>query len=202
MKYSRQNKILGNLPKKTVCIVGCGALGSVSSQLLARAGINLILFDPDIIEENNLHRQINFTSKDVGKSKVKVTKEFLEKINPDIKVTSYMKNFDNADCDLILDCSDNAKTRHHINSLNKPWIFASAIKSHGYVCFNPGINLEKILPEDIQDTCESVGVISTITTMIASLQTHLTLMYLSGKKVDNNLRYVNLDTLQIKKFSF
>ena len=46
-------------------IVGCGALGSVQAQLLARAGVGrLTLIDRDFVERANLQRQILFTDAD------------------------------------------------------------------------------------------------------------------------------------------
>ena len=60
--YSRQEKILGKekqkkLSKSTVAIVGLGAIGSSSAELLTRSGVNnLILIDRDYIEESNLQR--------------------------------------------------------------------------------------------------------------------------------------------------
>ena len=42
-------------------VVGCGALGTVSSSYLTRAGIGQIrIIDRDFIEESNLQRQILF----------------------------------------------------------------------------------------------------------------------------------------------
>ena len=46
-----------NISKKKICIIGLGALGTVASQYLVRAGIGEIhLIDYDIVEKSNLHR--------------------------------------------------------------------------------------------------------------------------------------------------
>ena len=56
-----------NISKKKICIIGLGALGTVASQYLVRAGVGEIhLVDYDIIEKSNLHRQINYDKDDVG----------------------------------------------------------------------------------------------------------------------------------------
>ena len=66
MKYIRQEMFLGRenqelLRKKTVCIVGLGALGSSTAEMLARAGVKeLIIIDRDLVEESNLQRQSMF----------------------------------------------------------------------------------------------------------------------------------------------
>ena len=85
-RYSRQELVIGkkaqeSLSKSTVCIVGVGALGSFSAELIARAGIGkLKLVDRDIVELHNLQRQILFTEEDVGKPKAYIAKERLKKI--------------------------------------------------------------------------------------------------------------------------
>ena len=74
MEYPRQELFIGKksqelLRKSTVCIVGIGALGSVSAELLTRAGIGkLILIDRDIVEIINLQRQHLFDESDSSDS--------------------------------------------------------------------------------------------------------------------------------------
>ncbi|MBW3011463.1 ThiF family adenylyltransferase [Candidatus Woesearchaeota archaeon] len=77
MRYEKQElfKEIGKegqkkLAKATIAIVGLGALGSVSAEQLARAGIGkLILFDHDIIEVSNLQRQTLYDESDINKQK-------------------------------------------------------------------------------------------------------------------------------------
>src|SRR6266851_1907374 len=48
-----------------VVIIGCGALGAVQAETLARAGVgHLVLVDRDFVEESNLQRQIMFEESD------------------------------------------------------------------------------------------------------------------------------------------
>ncbi|HJB78535.1 MAG TPA: ThiF family adenylyltransferase, partial [Candidatus Nosocomiicoccus stercorigallinarum] len=78
-RYSRQilYKNIGEdgqrkLLNSTVLIVGVGALGSVSSEMLTRLGIGkLILIDRDYVELSNLQRQTLYTEKDVNDQKPK-----------------------------------------------------------------------------------------------------------------------------------
>lgn len=64
------------LAKKTICIVGVGALGSVVADLLTRLGIKeIILIDRDYVEPNNLHRQSLFNEQDIGKAKAIAAKK-------------------------------------------------------------------------------------------------------------------------------
>ena len=74
-----------NISKKKICIIGLGALGTVASQYLVRAGVGEIhLIDYDIIEKSNLNRQFLFRKDHIGKSKSKVAVMETKKLNGDI----------------------------------------------------------------------------------------------------------------------
>ena len=77
--------------KSSVAIVGLGALGSVSAELLARTGIGkLILIDRDIVELSNLQRQSLYDEEDIGKPKAMAAKEKLKKINSDVGINFFI----------------------------------------------------------------------------------------------------------------
>ena len=58
-----------------IVIFGCGGIGSLTAVSLAGMGIGKItLLDGDFIEKSNLNRQLFFTKRDIGKSKVEVLK--------------------------------------------------------------------------------------------------------------------------------
>jgi molybdopterin-synthase adenylyltransferase len=208
MKYHRQELVIGKeaqqlLKKSKVTIVGLGALGTVVANLLARAGINLILIDRDIIEENNLQRQILYTEADLNKSKALTAKNKLKLINKEIKLEAKEfhlnhKNINQISSDLVIDCTDNLKTRFLINDYCKKnnllWIFGSAIKEEGQVkVFLPNEEcLNCFLTETNLDTCELVGVLNSITSIIGSLQADLAVRILTNKDFNKNLTYVNL----------
>lgn len=225
-KYSRQiilkevgKKGQEKLGKSKVAIVGVGALGTVAAELLTRAGVGkLILIDRDVVEESNLQRQMLFTDKDVGKSKALIAGEKLNAINPEVEVKSYAVplNSENIsllkNADLILDCTDNLKTRFLINDFcrkNKiSWIYASAIRTEGYVLpiFPHGACLRCFLREAGLETCDTAGVLNTITTSIAALQVTLAIKILVGEKVEQKLYHYDLwkqrfQTLKIKQNS-
>ena len=85
---SGQKKII----KSRVLVVGAGGLGCPVVEYLCRSGIGTIgLIDHDKIDLSNIHRQSMFTTKDIGKFKVKVVSDRVKKINPNIKIESYKK---------------------------------------------------------------------------------------------------------------
>ena len=63
------------LHQKKVAIVGIGAVGSVTAELLTRAGVEkMMIIDRDCVDESNLQRQIIYTRTDLGKPKVIIQK--------------------------------------------------------------------------------------------------------------------------------
>lgn len=68
------------LKNASVLIVGAGGLGCPSALYLAGSGIGHIgIVDYDNVDITNLHRQLLFTSFDIGIPKAVAAKEFLQK---------------------------------------------------------------------------------------------------------------------------
>ena len=106
---------------KTAVIVGLGALGSLSSEMLVRGGIGkLILIDRDYVEMSNLQRQTLYTEADAKEKipKAIAAKLKLEHINSDVTIETHVAHCDAAlldslasEADIILDGTDNFDTR-------------------------------------------------------------------------------------------
>ena len=197
-RYSRQIilKKVGavgqkKLLKSSVLIVGAGGLGSPIAIYLAALGIgNIGIVDKDNVEISNLSRQIIFETNDVNKNKSFVAINKLRKINPYIKLQSFdkkltIKNINRIakGFDLIVDGSDNFRTRFLINDYclkNRKILVSGAIsKFDGQVytfnfskkkspclrCFIPRMPSNP----DI-DNCEYEGVLGTVAGIIGSIQ--------------------------------
>ncbi len=211
-RYARQIKLgeiggegQGYLLNSRVAVIGVGALGTVCSQLLVRAGIGeLLLVDNDVVDIVNLQRQVLFGEEDVGKQKTVVAKNMLEKINSDVKIKIFNEwlNLDNVnvldDYDLILDCTDNMKARHVINDYckesKKIWIHAagSGVKGNILVVDNPETFSQIFKTNESFDSCEEIGVINSLTSVIASLQVTEALKILMKKDYCRDLIRFNL----------
>lgn len=143
-RYNRQLILKGfgeeaqqKLSEANVLVIGVGGLGCPALQYLAAAGVGKIgLVDGDIISLSNLHRQLLFTTADVGKLKVEVAIQRLSAINHEVELKVYPKIITQnnaleifAEYDLIIDGTDNFESRYLINDacalLKKPLIFAS-----------------------------------------------------------------------------
>ncbi len=128
-----------------MAIIGCGALGTVAADNLARAGVgHLILIDRDVVELNNLQRQTLFSEEDVGRPKAIAAAERLGKVNSAIKVEPAIKDINHTNVeevvrsvDLVLDGTDNFHTRLVVNDAcvkhGIPWIYAAAVGTSGLV---------------------------------------------------------------------
>jgi molybdopterin-synthase adenylyltransferase len=212
MDYSRQELVIGKkaqkkLEKSKVAIIGVGALGSLTSELLVRSGVKkLILFDRDFVELSNLQRQHLYKLEDVNKPKVKVAKKYLEEINPKVKVKEYNESLiaNNIEklkkVDLILDCTDNMQTRFLLNDFcvkNKvDCVFASAIQEKGYIyVFTNGKPCYSCIFSGLKsiDSCETFGVLNGVSSLVSSLQVSEAIKLLIGKKAEEDLIYVKLD---------
>ena len=194
-KYSRQ-LILKNIgisgQKKIfnskILIIGAGGLGCPLILYLAYSGVgNLGIVDDDKVELSNLSRQVLFTTKDVGKFKVMVSKKFVKKINKKIKVKTFTKkisekNIDNIakKYDFICDGTDNFKSRLLINDYcikNKKVLISSAISKYDGQVFNFDFRkkspcLRCFMPKAPIEaqSCDSEGIMSTLAGIAGSLQ--------------------------------
>ena len=195
-RYSRQllysnigergQKLLG---KKTAVIVGLGALGSLSSEMLARAGVGkLILIDRDYVELTNLQRQTLYNEEDAREKKPKAAAAYdkLSKINSAVEIEVHVAHCDAGliesvaqEADLILDGTDNFDTRMLINDAafkyKLPWIYAACIEgSYSSAAFVPEETpcfrcLTPVLPATTL-TCDTAGIISPAVHMAVSHQ--------------------------------
>ena len=101
---------------------------------------------------------------------------------------------------MILDCTDNLETRFLINDFsvkNKiPFIYSSAVGSKGYV-FNvipdKTACLRCFIKEAAQpDTCDTAGVLNTITNLISSIQVNEAIKILLDKEVEKNILFFGI----------
>lgn len=172
-----------------VLIVGAGGLGSPAAMYLAAAGAgNIVIYDNDVVDLSNLQRQITHHTADIGTDKVISTRQTLNQLNPEIKISAVKQKLEGEQlelevmqADVVLDCSDNFSTRFAINKAcvkqQTPLVSGAAIRFEGQVTvFTPGINdspcyncLYNSDGEELQN-CATNGVIAPITGIVGSIQ--------------------------------
>ncbi len=151
-RYHRQMLLAGfgeagqrKLGDATAVVLGCGALGTVVADMLARAGVGrLVLVDRDFVELTNLQRQVLFDERDIADAlpKAEAAKRKLERVNSQIEVTAVVDDLNAANverlvegADVLLDGVDNFETRYVANDaavkLGIPYIYGGAVGTVG-----------------------------------------------------------------------
>jgi molybdopterin/thiamine biosynthesis adenylyltransferase len=91
-------EIQAEVGRAHVLVLGVGGIGTAVATSLAMAGVGkLTLVDFDVVELSNLNRQLLFTVDDLGKSKVEVAKAALQRVNPDVKISTISTRLESAD---------------------------------------------------------------------------------------------------------
>ena len=151
-RYSRHLVLAGfgeagqkRLKNARVLVIGAGGLGSPILLYLAAAGVGTLgIVDFDTVEESNLQRQIIHGAADVGRSKVRSSRDAVAALNPLVTVEMHDLRLapDNAvelfsRYDLIIDGTDNFATRYLINDAavlaGKPYVWGAVQGFEGQV---------------------------------------------------------------------
>jgi molybdopterin/thiamine biosynthesis adenylyltransferase len=220
-RYSRQELFAGigregqaRLGAARVVVVGCGALGSVASEMIVRAGVrSLTVVDRDFVEESNLQRQSLFDEADValGLPKAAAAEAHLRALNAGVEVRGVVTDLvsDNADAllagaDLVLDGTDNFETRFLLNDIcvraGIPWVYGACVGSYGLALLvRPRVSpclrclLEERPAPGSGPTCDTAGVVAPIVHVIAGLQVAEALKLLAGRADDLLAGLVTVD---------
>lgn len=173
-----------------VLMIGAGGLGSACAPYLAAAGVGtMTLVDHDTVDLTNLQRQIMHNHQSVGKPKVESGSQMLKGLNPGIKIKTIQQKADDAllaqlasQADVVIDCTDNFKTRHAVNRAcvhaKKPLVFGAAIQFDGQVSVFDASKPHSpcyacLFPEDQvfeEVRCATMGVFSPLVGIIGSIQ--------------------------------
>lgn len=225
-RYSRQillDKIKkvgqDKLRNSKITLIGCGALGTTIANNLARCGIgNITIVDRDIIELNNLQRQSLYDENDIGMPKASTLSNKLKKINSDIKIKPIIVDLNNKNIekiiknsDLVLDGTDNMQIRFLINDVcvknNIPWIYGGAIKTEGMTMNiiphkTPCLRclIENIPKPGSLPTCDTVGVLNTIPSVIADIQSTETIKIILNEEINDGLIVYDIWTHDFKNY--
>jgi len=170
----------------SVVIIGAGGLGGPAALYLAAAGVgNITLIDPDLVDDSNLQRQIQFTEADLGQSKTQALSARMRHMDNTLAVSCFHQTLDadNAidllkDHTLILDGTDNFDTRFVVNAASRAlgiplisgavagWtgqlgVFNLTVDAPCYRCLVPEV------PPDAMD-CETVGIVGAVAGIVGS----------------------------------
>jgi adenylyltransferase/sulfurtransferase len=182
-----------------VLVVGAGGLGSPVLQYLAGAGVgHLGIIDGDVLDASNLHRQPIYSLADVGRRKADLAAEAVARINPEVIVETHTTRLTAGNAgeliegfDLIVECSDNFRTKFLVNDVavlaRKPAVFASVYQYEGQLqVYKPAAThacLRCLWPETTREglvaNCAEAGVLGPVPGAVGALQAVLALKMLT-----------------------
>lgn len=123
-RYERSIGTLGlggqkKLLESCVAVVGCGGLGGLIVELLARAGVgHLLLADGDTFSDNNLNRQLLCAESDIGRGKAEAARARVLAVNAALEVEAFDCYIDEKNvgaclrgASLVVDALDNNSSR-------------------------------------------------------------------------------------------
>lgn len=228
-RYQRQVSLDGfgeagqqKLLQAKLLVVGAGGLGCPTLQYLSAAGVGKIgIVDDDSVAIHNLHRQVLYTTKDVGSLKVNVAAKRLHEMNPEIQVETYAFRLTNQNAiniideyDLVIDATDNFATRYVINDacvlLNKPLVYGAISQYEGQVAiFNAGaesVNYRDLFPQPPQPggilNCAEAGVLGVLPGMIGTMQATEIIKLITGIGIPLTNKLFTYNALTNESFVF
>ncbi len=176
------------LNSSSILVVGAGGLGCPALLYLAASGFGRIgILDDDLVSESNLHRQVLYSSSDVGQAKALVAKTKLTAINPYVEIDAFQTRINSTNAldlissfDIVMDGSDNFSTRYLVNDacviLNKPLVSGSIFTFEGQVSvfnYKEGPTYRCLFPQapsaaDMPN-CSEIGVLGVLPGVIGSI---------------------------------
>ncbi|WP_210464844.1 HesA/MoeB/ThiF family protein [Rufibacter roseolus] len=205
-RYNRQLQLPGfgaeaqqKLSKARVLVVGAGGLGVPVLQYLVGMGIGTLgMVDGDHISLTNLHRQVLYSTLEVGQLKVEVAAQKLAQLNPEIRLNSYPTHLTPQNAleimegyDLIIDATDNFEARYLINDacvlLGKPFVYGALHQYEGqvsvfnleggptYRCLYPTTPSAQEIPD-----CNTAGVLGVVPGLVGLQQALEAVKVLTG----------------------
>lgn len=185
------------LATKRVLVVGCGGLGGMVIECLARIGVEqLRVVDGDVFEESNLNRQLLSSTMNLGRPKVLAAQQRIMAVNPLVEVDAVQADLaaENAmellaGCDVAVDCLDNIPARLVLQQAAKvagvPVVHGAVAGWLGRICvIQPGEDLLSLLypnQEEAQGEERQRGTLSFTAALTASWQAAETVKLLLGK---------------------
>ncbi len=205
------------LASAKVLVVGAGGLGCPVLQYLTAAGVgNIGIIDDDKVSLSNLHRQILFTSNDIGKLKTEAAFERLNAMNPEVQINIVSERITTknaveiiSDYDVIIDCTDNFPTRYLLDDVSrimeKPLIFGAIYQYEGQAAIFNVIDADGFTtnyrhlfheppkPGEVPD-CNDAGVLGVLPGIIGTIQATETIKLITGtgNPLINKLMTINI----------
>lgn len=208
-----------------ILVVGAGGLGCPAMQSLAAVGLGrILLYDDDVVDLTNIHRQILFGVDDVGRRKVDAAADRLRQIQPGIEIEAVHERLtpENivpalAGVDMVLDGSDTFATKYLVADAAEitgtPLIWGTVLRYTGQVALwhsgpgvDGGVNLRDFFPTqpaaDSTPDCATAGVLGVTTSVVGNLMATEAIKHLTGLSESVPGRVYSYDALGASLRSF
>lgn len=190
-----------------VLIIGVGGVGCSTTYLLGGMNVSFDICDKDIIEESNLNRQFFYDMKSIGEKKVNVAKEKLLLYFPhlvdEIKCFEDIEKINFSEYKLIVDCTDNIKTRKRISEKckekNVPLLYVSAQNTIARVGFFKEKYLHEIVLEGKEENEISCFHCPSAAFTAGSIAATSIIKFINGEMKENKIIIFDLNENKIKK---
>jgi len=170
-------------------VVGAGGLGSAAAMYLTAAGVGRLgIADFDVVEPDNVQRQLLHWTDDVGRAKLDSAAEKLSRINPAVELVRHRERLTGQNAvgiarayDAVVDATDNFEARYLLSeacvSLGLPHVFGAVLRFEGrvsvfdaatgpcYRCLHPEEPPAAAIPD-----CAEAGVLSPLPGVVGALQ--------------------------------
>lgn len=204
------------LLQSKVLLLGAGGLGCPAAMYLAAAGVGTIgLVDADVVDASNLQRQVLHSQSRIGMPKVDSAEQFINDLNPDVKVVKFKERLDSKNVDrifsgfdVVVDGCDNFPTRYLVNDASLkhriPIVHGSIFRFDGQVTtFVPwdGPCYRCLYPEPppahLAPSCAEAGVLGILPGVVGTLQATEAIKLLLGKGDVLNGRLLQYDSMSM-----
>ncbi len=204
-------------------VIGAGGLGSPAVLYLGTAGVGRItIVDHDHVDLTNLQRQIAHNQSRLGQPKAESACASVRALNPELELRAVVQRADAAlldtlvaNADVVLDCTDNFKTRHLVNAAcvrhGRPLVSGAAIgwdaqisvydtrqaQAPCYACLFPAdADFEEV-------ACATMGVFAPLVGIVGSMQAAeaLKLLAHSGQSLAGQLLMLDARSMQWDRVS-
>ncbi|MFK7795484.1 MAG: ThiF family adenylyltransferase [Gammaproteobacteria bacterium] len=183
----------------SVLVLGAGGLGCPALSYLATAGIGqIVIVDPDVVDQSNMQRQILYTVEDIGRYKAEIAKQKLHQFGTDVQITALIKIPDDKEllslvskADIVLDGTDNFAARYKHNEAclkaKTPLISGAVIRFEGQLTTFDHSQLDSpcyhcLYPKaaDEQLNCSENGVLGPVAGIVGTMMATETIKMLLG----------------------
>jgi len=204
----------------TVLIIGLGGLGCPAALYLGGAGVGtLLLADGDEVDLSNLQRQVAHENASIGELKVESAARRVLALNPGANVETLPRVLEGEDlaqvvarCDVVLDCTDNFRSRFAINracaAARVPLVSGAAIRLEGQVAVfdtrREDAPCYRCLYEDSEEldlSCARNGVAARLVGIVGAIEAMeaLKLIVGMGESLAGRLLLIDALTMQFRE---